>query len=225
MNCGTTAILASIVDNRYIIAANTGDSRCIMLLKGGIPKTLLFDHKPVTMGERMRIENSGGFVMNNRVNEILALSRAFGDYKFKLPFVEPLSEYYYPENRKYFTKEGFVRLPPELGQVTVEPELLVYDLQQQETSPEFIILACDGIWDGYSNRDLITVIRNKLQFGWSLTDITELILNNCIEMANNITGIGFDNMTLILVAVHPKETIQEWYDRMKETILKEKGVI
>lgn len=45
-------------------------------------------------------------------------------------------------------------------------------------------------------------------------------------MANNYTGIGFDNMTLIIVAIHKEEgeTIDKWYEKMISKILKEKGL-
>lgn len=230
-HCGTTAIIAALVDQRYIIVGNTGDSRCILSLPGGHSKTLSFDHKPSTMGERVRIENSGGYVINNRVNEILALSRAFGDFKFKIPYVEPSRDFYYNESNKEFYHNGLVKIPPELNQVTVEPDFLVYDIKGvtemtgEPSVPEFIILACDGIWDCYTNKDLVKVIRDKLALGWLLTHITELVLNNCIEMANNITGIGFDNMTMIIVALHPNGNINQWYEEMKVRILKEKDLV
>lgn len=222
-HCGTTAIITAMVDLKYIIVANTGDSRCILSLPGGNPKTLSYDHKPGNMGERVRIENAGGYVINNRVNEILALSRAFGDFKFKIPYVEPSRDYYYNDTNKKLFKNGLVNIPPELNQVTVEPDLLVYDCEKLPL-PEFIILACDGIWDCYTNKELIQVIRNKLALGMLLMHITEVVLNNCIEMANNITGIGFDNMTLIIVAIHPNGSIEEWHEMLKERILKEKNI-
>lgn len=222
LNCGTTAIIAAVVANRYLIVANTGDLRLILSLPGGAPKTLSFDHKPLNMGERVRIENSGGYVVNGRVNEILALSRAFGDFKFKVPHVElstalnNTNNRYLEENKKYF-KKGLARLPPELFQVTVEPDVLVYDLARLP-EPEFLVLACDGIWDCYTNSQLIRVIRSKLAQDWNLQHITEFILNDCIGMASNITGVGFDNMTIIIVAMHRGSTMDEWYATMKARI-------
>lgn len=211
-NCGTTAIVATVLAGKYVIVANTGDSRCIMSVNGAA-KTLSFDHKPSTMGERVRIENSGGYVVCGRVNEVLALSRAFGDFKFKTPYVDGDTNHIYARNKKYW-KNGVVHLPPELLLVLVEPDILVYDLSKL-TAPEFMVLACDGIWDCYTNDQLLKAIRSKLAELWNLRHITEYILNECISMASSATGIGFDNMTLVIVALHPTETIDEWYQRMK----------
>lgn len=224
-HCGTTAIIAVIIEQKYIIVANTGDSRAIMSLNGGACKTLSFDHKPSTMGERVRIENSGGYVINGRVNEILALSRAFGDFKFKIPFIDVDSNHnkYAAANHKYF-KHDLIHLPAELLQVSSEPDLLIYDLTCLK-QPEFVVLACDGIWDCYRNDQLVKTIRDKLALDWSLQHITEFILNDCISMASNITGIGFDNMTLIIIAIHDKNNnINDWYSMMKKRILQEKNL-
>ncbi|KAL6454600.1 PTC4 Protein phosphatase 2C 4 [Candida maltosa Xu316] len=222
MNQGSTGIIATILDN-YIIVTNTGDSRCI-LSKSGVAKTLSFDHKPSNMGERVRIENSNGYILNNRINEVLALSRAFGDFKFKLPYLSSSRNKYIIENQKLLN-DKLITLPPELFQVTVEPEIMMYDMSALEV-PEFIVLACDGIWDCFKNDQLIKIIRDKLCLGWKLNKIVEYILNDSLTMANNFTGIGFDNMTLIIIAIHNKEgqTIEDWYEMMSSKVLKEKGL-
>lgn len=216
-NCGLTAVVTVIIANRYVITANTGDSRAILSLQGGYAKNMSFDHKPSTMGERVRIENSGGYVVSLRVNEILALSRAFGDFKFKMPWLELTTNgrhnSFLEENRRY-TRDNLVPLPPELYQVTVEPDLMVYNLQAL-LMPEFAVLACDGIWDCYTNDQLILVIRRRILEGWNLQHICEYVLNDCISMASNITGIGFDNMTLMIVVLHPGGSIDTWRESIE----------
>jgi len=41
------------------------------------------DHKPDNVEENRRIMRSGGFVEDGRVNGMLALSRALGDFEYK----------------------------------------------------------------------------------------------------------------------------------------------
>lgn len=235
VECGSTAIVAAYFRDQYIIVANTGDSRCILSVDGQA-KNMSFDHKPTIMNERIRVENSNGYVLNNRINEILALSRAFGDFRFKSPYLSYTRNKYILQNlpdpiRKQ-TMESvipeqhpkLVHLPPELYQITVEPDFLVYDLVHN-ANPEFMVIACDGIWDCFKNQDLVKLIRDKLALGWQLPKITEFVLSECLGMANSYTGIGYDNMTLVLVAFHQQGTMADWYEMMKDRILKEKNLV
>jgi len=49
--------------------------------KNDYPVELSYDHKPNNKIEKDRIINAGGHVEGNRVNGILALSRAMGDFE------------------------------------------------------------------------------------------------------------------------------------------------
>lgn len=222
VNCGSTALLATIIAKRYVIIANTGDSRCIMSLDGE-PKAMSFDHKTITMGERLRIENSGGYIVNGRVNEVLALSRAVGDSRFKSQYIRTTrNNHSYVTKKKAETNKSAIRIPPEIFQVTVEPDILVYDLLALQ-EPEFIVLACDGVWECYTSSQIVDKIREKISQDWKLETIVEYILHDCISMANKITGIGFDNMTLVIIAVHSDSDIKSWYQMMKERIATKQG--
>ena len=66
-----------------IICANAGDSRAVLCqtVKRAVP--LSEDHKPDLPDEKKRIEASGHFVSEERVDGQLALSRALGDHNFK----------------------------------------------------------------------------------------------------------------------------------------------
>lgn len=51
--------------------------------KGKQTINLSTDHKPNEVEERRRIYNAGGHVEDSRVNGMLALSRALGDFEYK----------------------------------------------------------------------------------------------------------------------------------------------
>ncbi|MCH0629853.1 protein serine/threonine phosphatase 2C family protein [Kocuria palustris] len=220
-NVGSTAIVVIVYHNE-IIVANTGDSRAVCSING-IAKTLLFDHKPTVMGELVRIENANGYIANSRINEILALSRAFGDFHFKHPWLDSTQNKYIIQNRRYFHK-GKVELPPELFMVTAEPDFLVYDIDAHGAPPEFIVVACDGIWDCFKNLDLIRLIRHKIAVGWLLQKITEHVLHELLTKANLYTGVGFDNMTLIIIAIHPNQTMEDWQHMISHRVERARGL-
>lgn len=213
-NSGSTAVVV-IMFKDYIITANTGDSRCI-LSRNGYVKNLSFDHKPKNLGELMRIHNDGGYVSQNRVNSILALSRAFGDFNFKLHNNNNHGRFNLSKSNKKVPLT-----PPEEFQVTVEPDIIFQKLDKSQD--EFLVVACDGVWDCYKSNDLIQLIRHQLSLGKKLTEINEIILDNCIGMANTITGIGFDNMTIIIIALHKEQNgLNSWCQFIKKRVLDEK---
>lgn len=80
---------------------------------------------------------AGGEVSEGRVNGMLALSRAIGDFEYK-PLTPPKSA-----TANWFLNNHMVTAFPD---VTVEP--LTKDV-------EFIILACDGIWDCKTSDEVI----------------------------------------------------------------------
>lgn len=51
--------------------------------KNKVSIDLSIDHKPENVEERRRIYAAKGFVEDNRVNGMLALSRALGDFEYK----------------------------------------------------------------------------------------------------------------------------------------------
>ncbi|KAJ3342914.1 Protein phosphatase 2C 1 [Gonapodya sp. JEL0774] len=67
---------------RVLYTANVGDAR-VVLCRGGRAIRLTYDHKGSDPTEQGRIADCGGFVMNNRVNGILAVTRSLGDLSMK----------------------------------------------------------------------------------------------------------------------------------------------
>lgn len=67
---------------RVLYTANVGDAR-IILCRSGKALRLSYDHKGSDENEGKRIANAGGLILNNRVNGVLAVTRALGDTYMK----------------------------------------------------------------------------------------------------------------------------------------------
>merc|ERR1711913_112336 len=91
-----------------LFVGNIGDSRCIACTNG-LAEPLSSDHKPCNDEEKSRIEQAGGFVEFNRVNGNLALSRALGDFVFKM-------------NEKLSQSEQIVTCHPDILHQIIEPD-------------------------------------------------------------------------------------------------------
>merc|ERR1711976_1136231 len=69
-------------DVKKLYIGNCGDARGV-LCRNKTAKRLTFDHKASDESETQRIIDAGGFVVMNRVNGILAVTGALGDYAMK----------------------------------------------------------------------------------------------------------------------------------------------
>lgn len=168
---GCTACVA-IVRNNQLIVANAGDSRCVISRKGQA-YNLSRDHKPDLEFEKERILKAGGFIHAGRVNGSLNLARAIGDMEFK--------------QNKF--------LPAEKQIVTANPDVTTVDLSEDD---DFLVLACDGIWDCMSSQQLVDFIHEKLSSESKLSNVCEHVLDRCLA-PSTAGGEGCDNMTMILV--------------------------
>merc|ERR1719379_720878 len=130
-NVGCTAICV-LVRKADILAANAGDSRAV-LCRAGQAVELSFDHKPASQVEKDRIEAAGGYLEDTqggaRVNGNLNLSRAIGDLEYK-------------KNAD---------LPPEQQVICSTPDIITERITPDD---EFVVLACDGIWDVKTNEEV-----------------------------------------------------------------------
>jgi len=82
---GTTAVTAFVCQKdgeRWLHVANVGDARAV-LNRGGKAERLTFEHKGSDESEAKRIVDAGGFIVLNRVNGILAVTRSLGDCAMK----------------------------------------------------------------------------------------------------------------------------------------------
>ena len=166
---GCTGNCVLIVQN-HLYCANTGDSRAV-LCRNGEAIALSEDHKPTTPTERERIMKAGGFVQAGRVNGVLSLSRAFGDYAFK-----------------------DMNLKPQDMAITVMPDIFHTELTPHD---EFVIIACDGVWDMMTNDKAVEFVRNEVADHGDISLACERLMNACL--ASTPTAYGTDNMTIIIL--------------------------
>lgn len=77
-----TRLRESATRQRVLYTANVGDAR-IVLCRNGRALRLSYDHKGSDENEGKRVANAGGLILNNRVNGVLAVTRALGDSYMK----------------------------------------------------------------------------------------------------------------------------------------------
>ncbi|KAK4190725.1 putative phosphatase 2C [Podospora australis] len=188
---GCTACVGLITEDK-IYTANAGDSRSVLGVKGRA-KPLSFDHKPQNEGEKARITAAGGFVDFGRVNGNLALSRAIGDFEFKKS----------------------ADLAPEQQIVTAYPDVVVHDLGDDD---EFLVIACDGIWDCQSSQAVVEFVRRGIAAKQDLDKICENMMDNCLASNSETGGVGCDNMTMIIIGFLRGRTKEEWYEEIAKRV-------
>ena len=179
---GCTACV-SIVDekNKKIFFANAGDSRAV-ICKMGVGYQMSHDHKPDWAKEKNRIYKSGGWVNEGRIKGNLNLSRSLGDFEYK-------------QDKNLSAKDQMITAYPEIN------------IELLDDTCEFIILACDGIWDCLTPQEACDFVRNKLydengqeKADVKISKIVEEMMDEAIaEDINNENGIGCDNMTCIII--------------------------
>lgn len=89
-----------------IICSNSGDSRAVLATKTGKIIELSHDHKPDNDGELARVKAGGGFVEEGRVQGIIAVSRAIGDWEYKNPGLITALEKRESQKKRKSTKES-----------------------------------------------------------------------------------------------------------------------
>ncbi|KAM4727007.1 putative protein phosphatase, Mg2+/Mn2+ dependent, 1Nb (putative) [Anableps anableps] len=164
---GGTTVVSTLISPYYIYFGNCGDSRA-MLCRSGQVCFSTEDHKPYSPLEKERIESAGGSVSLQRINGSLAVSRALGDFSYK----------------------GAENRTPSQQMVSPEPEVCVVERSPMD---EFLVLACDGVWDTISNEELCAFIHNRLQVCTDLRDVCTQVIDLCLYKGS------LDNISIILL--------------------------
>eukprot|EP00933_Yihiella_yeosuensis_P036548 TRINITY_DN30317_c0_g1_i1.p1 TRINITY_DN30317_c0_g1~~TRINITY_DN30317_c0_g1_i1.p1 ORF type:complete len:463 (-),score=118.16 TRINITY_DN30317_c0_g1_i1:124-1512(-) len=183
---GTTAVCCMLRGSELVVA-NAGDSRAV-LCRNGKAVALSEDHKPMLPEEKARIEAAGGEIEEEstsagsrteyRINGGLNLSRALGDLSYKNPNLQPHQQ-----------------------MISGVPD--VKTLQWKVGVEEFVLLACDGVWDCMSSQQAVDFVRRRLPPQGTkrgLTPVLEALLDACCATTpTQRGGLGCDNLTAVLV--------------------------
>jgi len=182
-NPGCTAI-ACLIEEHRLHLANAGDSRAV-LCRDGVAVELTVDHGTSVETERARIEKAGGYIANGRVNGMLQPTRSLGDFFFK--------------NRHALTAEE--------QQVTANAETFTFNIVPED---EFLVLACDGVWDSWTSQQVVDFIRKRMTVGCDamkapLSAIAGELLDELVSPeVFSEKGGGCDNMSCIIVSLHKR---------------------
>ncbi|KAJ3681986.1 hypothetical protein LUZ60_014559 [Juncus effusus] len=180
-----TTVLTALIFGRTLLIANAGDCRAV-LGKRGRAVELSKDHKPTCKTEKIRIEKLGGTIYDGYLNGQLSVSRALGDWHLK------------GAKNSLYPLSG----DPELHEVPLTVE------------DEFLIIACDGLWDVMSSQCAVTMVRKALMVHndpeeCSKELVKEALNRNCC-----------DNLTVLVVCFStdppPKIEVPRW--RVRKSI-------
>jgi len=116
--------------------------------KGGSCVEMSFDHSPSVEKELKRIEKAGSKIVRGRVDGGLNLTRSIGDFKYK-------------------KKEN---IKPEEQPITANPDVFEYKLTDDI---DFILMGCDGIWEGQTNQKMVFELYHELTMQLGLDEATE----------------------------------------------------
>jgi len=167
---GSTVCVAAVdLENLVVHVANVGDTRCV-LCREGRAMDLSIDHKANHPAEIARIMDSGGFVARGRALGLLAISRALGDRDLK-------------------------RSAPELSPITAVPDCDSFVMDPSRD--EFILLACDGLFDVMSSQQVVTFVRARIAEGMNEEAAAVALANHAIETLGSL-----DNVTVILIGLN-----------------------
>ena len=218
---GTTAAVV-VLTPTSLVCANAGDSRAVCARDGARAVPLSYDHKPDDEDEERRIREAGGYVSGGRVEGDLAVSRGLGDFRFKEEGTvmkgvrgngntfcgddgdsgdnnsdghggagggEEVETSMSPNSSP---RTMIVPATPGDQKVSPIPDIIVQG--RNPAQDEFLVVACDGIWDVQTNLECVRMVSELFAEGErDMGLICEECLDICLRRGSK------DNMTMLVV--------------------------
>ncbi|CAN0922606.1 Protein phosphatase 2C 57 [Linum grandiflorum] len=186
---GSTATVVIIASDRLIIS-HIGDSN-VVLSRSGKPEVLTDPHRPYgsnksSLQEIRRIREAGGWINNGRICGDIAVSRAFGDMRFKTKKNEMLQKGV-KEGR--WTEKFISRVQFNGDLVVASPDIYQVTLG---SDAEFILLASDGLWDYIKSSDAVQFVRDQLKQHGNVQVACEELARTALDRRSQ------DNVSIII---------------------------
>lgn len=195
---GATGTVA-IVHPQRAIFASLGDSLGV-LCRNGMPITLTSQHRVYGFGDHVieeieRVEAAGGWIVDGRVCNILAVSRAFGDPEFKgdglqILLSEGAQKGSWPKD--FAAKHKFKADP-----VIPVPDVSQVDFDDQD---EFLVIATDGLWDCMPPAEAIRFARGQFKQGKSAQQVADALVEIALKRYTT------DNVAVIVADMKGKDS-------------------
>ena len=112
--------------------------------------------------------------MIQRVNGSLAVSRALGDFEYK-------------------NVDG---KGPTEQLVSPEPEF--YMKKRESDKDEFLVLACDGVWDVMTNEDICSFVAARMRVTDNLEQIANEVIDTCLHKVSHIPQSTVRNDSVLI---------------------------
>ncbi|KAI8474448.1 MAG: phosphatase 2C-like domain-containing protein [Monoraphidium minutum] len=189
---GSTALVA-LVHPEKAIFASLGD--CVAAVcRGGVAVKATQQHRvhgvgPDVSEEVARVESTGAWVVDGRVCNVLAVSRAFGDPEFKGVGLKTLLA---SGARRGMWSQEFAAAK----EFASDPVIVVPDVTEIRLLPqdEFIIMGTDGLWDCMPVNDAVTYARKQFRSGKDAQQVAEAMTSIALRRytADNVGVVVID---------------------------------
>ncbi|CBZ54402.1 hypothetical protein NCLIV_048310 [Neospora caninum Liverpool] len=170
---GTTACTAVVRDMQLYIG-NLGDSRCVVS-RAGRSHLITVDHSCRTNAdEQQRVREDGGhYDTDGYLNGAIGVSRAFGAFD--------------------------KNCGQKLSGLTCEPQIHKETLRRED---EFMIIACDGVFDVISCQEAVNCVRKHLRGGGTAETAAQTLCKFAFERRS------LDNLSAVIAVFQSPERLQ-----------------
>jgi hypothetical protein len=170
---GSTALVAQIYktsNKKRLQVLNVGDCRAIICNKYNIGVPLTKDHKPLSLEEFERLTKMGGIITRFPNDD---------------PRIGGLSV-----SRSFGDVDG-------KPYVSHQPEIFDYEIN---SSDKFLVIACDGLWDVFTNQEVAEYILNEMKNDYKNHSHKSTKNNIANKLANDAINKGStDNISVMIL--------------------------